>query len=238
VIQSVERAIDILNAVASRGDWVGVRQVARLTGLKVPTAQQLLKTLQARSFLAFDRKRRQYRIGVGVLLLARAVDPADRLGDLVRPHVERLFAAFGETVLALTLDRGRFVVLASRPSDHQLSVRPPDAGETVERPWSLATGRVLLAGQPEDARRRDAGAGPTRQELGRIRRAGFARTIDVDRSGVAALAVPVRSPHGPPAMALGCSVPASRYTEALGARLLRALKAEAGRVERELGGRS
>ena len=69
LVQSVERALMLLNQVAWHGDWVGLRELARGTGLKVPTAQNLLKTLQAYGFLEFDERMRRYRIGLAALRL-------------------------------------------------------------------------------------------------------------------------------------------------------------------------
>jgi DNA-binding IclR family transcriptional regulator len=234
VIQSVERAIDILNAVATKGDWTGVREIARLTGLKVPTAQQLLKTLQAKAFLQFDVKRRQYRIGIGVLLLARNVDPLRKLRDFLHPYVEAFFAEHGETVLVLTMEQGSFLVLAAKPSSHQLTVKPPAAGEVPERPYIMATGRMLLAHQPEDVRRRYVKSESLLRELKSIRRAGLCLTCNIERSGVAALAVPIHRPHGSPIMAFGCSVPTSRFSDRLRERLVKSLRETAARIERSM----
>ncbi len=58
MIQSVNRAIDLLQAVAGRSQGAGVSELARACDLKVQTAQTLLKTLAFRNLLAFDTRHR------------------------------------------------------------------------------------------------------------------------------------------------------------------------------------
>jgi DNA-binding IclR family transcriptional regulator len=197
MIQSVERALDILNAVAQADEWLGVREIARRTGLKVPTVQQLLKTLQKKGYLEFDPDQRKYRIGVAATLLARGADPLVKLGDFIEPFVERIHKQFGETVVALVYHAGAFMSVACRPSIHKLTVMPPTRGQPAEEPQVMASGRLLLAYMPPEIQRRFVKDAATRSLLPAIREAGVAEVSDVKGSGIAALAVPVWSVRQP-----------------------------------------
>jgi IclR family acetate operon transcriptional repressor len=232
-IQSVERALLILDAVAREETWVGVREIARRTGLKAPTAQQLLKTLQNRAYLEFDPQQRKYRIGLAAALLARGGDPLAKLGDFIRPHLDRLFEAYGETVLALTYRERAFRIAACRPSLKLLTVIPPPAGAVVEQPLAWASGRLLLAAQPEEVQRQYAQDAEALEHLRRIATAGFAETRDLEGSGVVALAVLVRR-REEPLLALGWSVPLCRFTNDLRARVLTDLREVAAAAEQAL----
>jgi DNA-binding IclR family transcriptional regulator len=191
MIQSVERALDILNAVAQEVGWVGVREIARRTNMKVPTVQQLLKTLQNKAYLEFDPAQRKYRVGVAATLLARGADPTTRLGDFIQPFVDQLHKQFGETFVAMMYHGGTFTSIACRPSIHQLTVTPPARGQVVEQPQVMASGRLLLAFLPEEIQRRFAKDAATRALLPAIREAALAEVQNVNGSGIAALAVPV-----------------------------------------------
>ena len=67
MIQSVDRALKLLAIIASHKDWIGVREIARMAGLKASTCQNFLKTLQANGFLEFNAATRRGQI-LGQLL--------------------------------------------------------------------------------------------------------------------------------------------------------------------------
>lgn len=246
-VQSVERALALLNHVAGHGEWIGVRELARATGLKVPTAQNLLKTLQVQGFLEFDERLRRYRIGLAALRLAERVDPVARLADFVHPYVAQVFAEFGETVAALAWVRGEAVTVDWRQAERPLTVT---AGRRfMKHPHCLATGKLLLAFQGEAFRRRYAGGEPLCElqpnspgtvedllaEFLKVREQGYAEALDVQNSGVGAVAAPVFDANGAIVVALGCSAPLVRFAELQRAVVRRRLIEVAGRMSAALG---
>jgi len=229
MVQSVERALQLLTAVAARPDGAGVRELARACGLKAPTAQALLKTLAAHEFLAFDGERKQYRIGVAAARLA-AGSPLAALRTFVRPAVDRLYAQFGETVAALAWLDGRAQVIDWRQSEHPLAVTHPE--KEVLEPHRLASGRILLAYQPAEVQHGYlAGlAEPTaelRAELARIREACWAETENLGGSGIVAVSAPVFDGAGELVLALATSLPQVRCDAATRSRMRAATRAEA-----------
>jgi DNA-binding IclR family transcriptional regulator len=74
-IQSVDRAIDLLLAVAAAGPTdAGVPALAKVCGLNRATAWRLLKTLQARGLVTVDGGGR-YALGVTAVELGGAAGP-------------------------------------------------------------------------------------------------------------------------------------------------------------------
>ena len=122
MIQSIDRALTILHAVAGRNSWVGVREIARTVELKVPTVQNILKTLASRGYLEFSDEFRGYRLGVAPLLLAEKTDPIKRMADAARPYLNRIFEQFGETVTCCVLFGGKVIVVDSIVSSEPLTV--------------------------------------------------------------------------------------------------------------------
>ena len=95
-IQSVDRAIDLLLAVAAAGPAdAGVPALAKACGLNRATAWRLLKTLQARGLVTVDGNGR-YALGVTALELGGAAGP-DALIAAAHPVLERTCAQTGET---------------------------------------------------------------------------------------------------------------------------------------------
>ena len=238
MIQSLERAIDILNEISRRGDWIGVREIARGMNLKVPTTQQMLKTLLAKGFLEFDEERRQYRLGLGLWVLAEKVNPLGGLAKLITPHVETIFRQFGETVVALALINNKVQVVLWRQSSHSLAVIVPDEKGIIADPHHLAGGRVVLAFSgrlfqesylknlhfPEVGKNLFRDAEEFTAEMERIRTQGYAVTKDVINSGIGALTVPIFYGNGDFAMALASSMPLNRFGTKKKDRILKRLR--------------
>ncbi|OGV81500.1 MAG: hypothetical protein A3K19_26050 [Lentisphaerae bacterium RIFOXYB12_FULL_65_16] len=248
MVQSVDKALVLLNEVARHGDWVGVRELARATGLKPPTAQSLLKTLQAHGFLEFDAQARGYRVGLAALRLADGADRLTRLADFARPFVRELFAEFGETVAALTLVQDQAVVLEWQQAEHALAVI--HARKVIERPHFMASGLVLIAYQDVVFRQRyaervqsdDAGqnmpknAAQLLKILDQVRAQGYAETCNARGSGIGAVSAPVFDATGHVAMALACSAPLARLNDGLRERQRASVISTAARMSAALGG--
>jgi len=95
-IQSVDRAIDLLLAVAAAGQTeASVPALAKACGLNRATAWRLLKTLQARGMVTVDEGGR-YALGVTAVELGGAAGP-DALIAAAHPLLERMCAKTGET---------------------------------------------------------------------------------------------------------------------------------------------
>lgn len=223
MIQSLARAAALLKQVAMRPDGAGVRELARATGLKVPTAQNLLKTLAALEFLKFEPDARRYTIGLAPLLLAEQVEPLARLRRRAQPFMVALRDEFHETVTVCALHGGRVLVVDAMVSGKPLAV--VDSSRVVEHPHCMASGQVLLAHCDRDFQQAYARSQPLARlqpnapstprqllaQLDAVKRRGYGEALDVCSSGVAAVAVPVPGPGGRVALALGCSAPLSRF---------------------------
>ena len=239
MIQSIERAIDILREVSSREDWVGVREISRSVNLKVPTAQQILKTLQARNFLEFNEERRQYRTGLGLWLIAEKINPLGLLTNKIKPYVDSVFNEFGETTVALAMINTEVRLVDWRQSKHSLAVTVTNEEKvTVAVPHQMAGGRIVLAfcGKPylesyikklhfpEKGENLFRNGKDFLAEIQKIREKGYALTENVNDSGIGALAVPIFSGTGDFFMALGCSLPLNRFSEERKDQILKSLK--------------
>ena len=135
MIQSVERALHLLTLIATEREPLGVRDVARRSGLTVPTAQNLLKTLAASGFLHFDERERKYRVGVAALLLADAADPVACIRSFAHPFVERLQAETRTTVVLVTFWQGKIMVADWCEPERGLPCAPADGCSTIPSTW-------------------------------------------------------------------------------------------------------
>lgn len=226
MIQSVEKALRLLQALDLDGEWIGVRDLARQLKLSPPTTHQLLKTLVAAGFAETNPSTRQYRLGLAAIRLGGGSDPLTTLRQFARPFIEGFSAEFDETIVVATWQGGQAVVVDWIQAGHPLAVTHNHG--VLDRPLVFASGRVLLAYQSREEQLRHAkakelaglGAGAPRTAaellalLGAIVSQGYALTENVANSGVIALGAPVFDASGRLLLAIGCSAPISRTTRA------------------------
>jgi DNA-binding IclR family transcriptional regulator len=214
--------------VATEKEPMGVREVARRSGLTVPTTQNLLKTLAAEGFLHFDEREKKYSVGLAAVLVADAADPVTCVRSFAHPFVERLQAETGTTVVLVTYWQGRPVVADWCEPEHGLAVRA--CGRVLEHPFQMATGRVLMAYHPQlvpdDAE--------VQASLAQVRADRVAVTENIGNSGIFAVAAPVFDTSGQAIFSLGCSTPLFHMDSAAKKRLVNAVQAMAAEMGRNM----
>lgn len=232
MVQSVERALDLILAVASKEEGLGVRELARLTGLKAPTAQNLLKTLAARGMLEFSDETRTYRVGHTTLVMADRADSVPRLARFARPYMLRIVREIPETLDACALINSRFVRVAVVDSPQVLTVR--EHSHTSPYPHCSASGMLLYAYADVEFQRAYAeevefGKMPPKSpqsvaallaHFAEVGQRGYGQNFQVTSEHMNAIGVPVFGPDGGIELSLGLSGPVMRLTEARCASIL------------------
>jgi DNA-binding IclR family transcriptional regulator len=104
---SVERALSMLELLGRSGPLT-VTQLARRLGINKTTAFRMAQTLVARDWVVKSADR-TYRLGPGILGLAISSNHGQQLIGDMRPLLEHLYEATGETIHLTRLD-GRHVV--------------------------------------------------------------------------------------------------------------------------------
>src|SRR5579859_5907053 len=109
-VQSVDRAVSVLEHL-SQGGWSGVTDVANALDVHKSTAHRMLTTLKARGLVEQDADTDRYRLGLGLVLLARSVTADLDLTRACRPVAQRLSAHTGETVTVSVLAGQELIVV-------------------------------------------------------------------------------------------------------------------------------
>jgi IclR family acetate operon transcriptional repressor len=200
-VQSVDRALDVLEALAEAGGEAGVSALAARTGLPYGTIHRLLRTLLERGYVRQESDRR-YALG-GALVRLGGV--AERMvGVWAQPHLSRMVELSGETANLAVLEGDFIVYVAQVPSPRRLRMFA-EVGRRVP-PHSTAVGKVLLADRPasEVAALVERTGMPRRTpntiadlpallaQLDEVRARGYALDLGEEELGVHCLAVPVR----------------------------------------------
>jgi DNA-binding IclR family transcriptional regulator len=243
-IESVDNALRILQALRDSGQ-VRVADMAAELGVARSTAHRLLAMLVYRDF-AVQAEDRSYRPGPALSAGPLRGEPAQRLRQVMRPHMEALRDQVAETV-NLTVRLGTQSRFLDTVESAQL-LRVGDRQGMVLPAWKTSGGKVLLAelsdaqltallrgpsGRPPDgmtAAQRRSLVG----ELRLIRDQGYAENIEESESGVCAIGVCVRDKAGEPVAALSVSAPSVRYTADRSRLFLRELRAAVDRAQADI----
>jgi IclR family transcriptional regulator, acetate operon repressor len=222
-VQSVDRAISVLQVLARRGD-LGVTQISNELDVHKSTVSRLLGTLEARGLVEQTTHRGRYRLGYGVVQLAEAVSKKHDMNVVSRTVCIALAEDVGETV-NVAVHEGRAIVTIDQVmgSSQVTSVNWVGQHNAMH---TTSAGKVFLANLPRAELRTylDEKLAPVTEftivdpaamesELAAVREAGYARTIDEQEIGLAAVAAPIRAMDGRVIAALVVSGPTFRITD-------------------------
>lgn len=142
-VKSLNLALDVIEAVASAGEDIGVTDLAASMGLTKATVFRHLQTLVERNYLAQDSRTSRYRLGVQCHLLSQLATNRVDLRSASEDAAIWLRDQTGLSVAVSTL-RARSVIVLSMlaaKTPFQIGVRP---GSELAL-HSSAQGRIALA---------------------------------------------------------------------------------------------
>ncbi|MGH7708431.1 MAG: IclR family transcriptional regulator [Vulcanimicrobiaceae bacterium] len=222
-VQSIDRALDLLEALATRRSATAISELAHMVGLHVSTVHRLLSTLVDRGYVRQDPETSRYHLGARIFSLANAADLHLDLRIVAHPYLERMMRSAGETANLVTSTDNEVIYLDQVESLHLVKMfTAPGMRAPL---FCTGTGKAILAFRPP------AGVEPilasslrqytphtivTRaaleRELELIRRNGYAVDNEEMEEGVRCLAVPIFDRHGRVGGAVSVSGPTSRMT--------------------------
>jgi len=223
-IQSVDRALFLLETIAEAGGEATLTDLANRTGLNISTCHHLLATLIQRGFAAKVAGRRLYALGARILYLGHACLQVD-LPRRAQPYLENINRVTGETVHLAALQGDNVVTLAVREARHAVRVGTARTGK-VEAPHATSVGKAILAWLPEDEMKRILAGGMKRytnktitdfpallESLRAVRRTGVAIDREEFLPGVICVGAAIRDQAGTVIGAISASTPTMRASE-------------------------
>jgi DNA-binding IclR family transcriptional regulator len=97
-VRSVRLALAALRLVAASDRALGVTEIARPIGVSPSTCYNVLKTLTAEQFLAFDSKTKKYTLGSGAIELSSQTNGVQRIFTNYRPKLVELATSLNVVV--------------------------------------------------------------------------------------------------------------------------------------------
>jgi DNA-binding IclR family transcriptional regulator len=241
----VAKAVQVLVAICSERQPVGLNDLVAITALPKTTVFRYVSTLRSEGLIEVTGNGERYRASLGLWLLGQTAGVYENLRSTCLPVMLSLQRQFNETVNLGAL-RGRQVVyLEIVESERSLRMQAQVGAQDPLH--CTALGKVLLAYMPESKWSAYLGTRLQRftdstitdrtqltKQLRDIRQSGVAFDRGENEEGALCLAVPLFAEAQLPIAALSISAPAPRLQGKTAVAAAAALKAGAAAIEERL----
>lgn len=243
-IQSIERAFAILELFQRTGSAEhSVKEISGALGLNKSTTFGLINTLTNLGYLQQNAENQKYALGLKLLSFSDTVKVQNLIIRAVHPYLEQINRKYGETVHC-----------AVGQNDSVIYIDKVEAAGSIYISTQIGTrndlhctgvGKCILAFMPPEAQERVlagnlkimtpntiSSAEQLRQEIRRVRQAGYATDNEEIAEGLFCVAVPVFSAPETVACAISVSGMTSRVQTALANGLVNELKRVAAAISK------
>jgi DNA-binding IclR family transcriptional regulator len=246
-VQVLDRALSILDLLASDGPEVPLTEISERLKLHKSTAHRLLMVLERHRLVERQNETGRYRLGLKLFELgSKAVAHLD-ISHRGRAALKKLVFDTGETAHFCILDGGEVLSLANVESP--ATIRTPSTVGRRSPPHCTATGKALLAFLPEDelddliranglrAYTRNTLRTPAalKSQLRRVRERGWALDDEEFEENLRCIGAPVRNSSGLVVASISIAGPAFRLTKDKIPVLVECLKNAAAQISADLG---
>ena len=247
-VQSLVRALTIVNRLAAADQGITLTEVAQQVGLSPSTAHRLLTTLEQERYVHFDVERRLWSVGVQAFVAGNAFLKTRSLVGAARPHMRALMEESEETVNLAVEDQFEAIYLAQVECRQMMRAfaRP---GARVPLHCS-SVGKALLSAMPDGdlARVLHRQGLPRvtvktiittmglREDLARSRERGYALDDEEHAVGLRCVAAVIFNESADAVAAVSLSGPMARILDQRIAILGDAVRRKADAITAQLGG--
>jgi IclR family transcriptional regulator, acetate operon repressor len=224
-VQSVDRALSIIETLAEDDEGYRLSDLAIRTGLSTSTVHRLLATLESRRFVQFDRTGLKWHVGarsftVGATFARRrnfstqAVPYLRKLRDLTR-ETANLAVVDDEFIVVLTRMESREIMRSLTKVGGRVAMVASGVGKAVLATYSDEDVSAIIRhhGMPRLTEKSIVRPSDLFKELAKVRRDGFAIDDEEACMGLRCIASVVFNDCGEPLAAISVSGMTSRLTD-------------------------
>jgi IclR family acetate operon transcriptional repressor len=247
-VQSLSRALGLLNLIAQNDPGLTLSEVAQQSGLPISTVHRLLGTMQNENFVRFDSERGLWIIGVQSFIVGSAFLRSRELTAIARPFMRDLMERSGETVNLAIEDHGEAIYIAqvecrkmmraiARPGG-RASLHASGVGKALLAAMSTEQAAPVFAQQrlPQETEKTITDPKALRAEIEATRKRGFSIDEEENALGLRCVAAAIFDENRQPIAALSLSGPAVRVRRDLVAKFGNAVSETANKITERFGG--
>src|SRR6201991_442822 len=224
-VQSVDRALSIIETLAEDDEGYRLSDLAIRTGLSTSTAHRLLTTLEKRRFVQFDRTESKWHVGAQSFAVGATFTRRRNFVAQAMPYLRKLRDLTRETANLAVVDDGCIIVL-TRIESREIMRSLTKVGGRVAMVAS-GVGKAVLAtysdedvnaiirrqGMPRLTEKSIVRPGELFKELESVRRQGYAVDDEEARRGLACVAAVIYNDCSEPLAGISVSGMTSRLTD-------------------------
>ena len=224
-IQSLDRGLIILEAIARSTEPVSIGELTDLLEIDRSSVFRLANTLRRRGFLTYLNGRKAYILGPSIWRLSHQYDWGNMLIRVSREQLKLLASQTQETA-HLAIREGKHALFIDHADTNHVIAVAGQTGELIPL-YCTAHGKALLADCDKPALKSIFGSeklpSHTRQTLttldqltricAQIRTQGYATDDGEYQEGIRCVAAPIRSEGGLIIGSIGISAPSQRFSK-------------------------
>ncbi|WP_038931672.1 IclR family transcriptional regulator [Bradyrhizobium japonicum] len=247
-VQSVDRALSILETLAEDDEGYRLSDLAVRTGLSASTVHRLLATLENRRFVQFDRAESKWHVGVRSFTVGASFARRRNFSAQAIPYLRKLRDLTRETANLAVVD-DEFIIVLTRMESREIMRSLTQVGGRVAMVTS-GVGKAVLAtysdedvgavirhhGMPRLTEKSIVRPGDLFKELEKIRKQGFALDDEEACMGLRCIAAVVYNDCAEPLAAISVSGMTSRLTDDRLPEIGQIVREVAGELTVALGG--
>jgi IclR family acetate operon transcriptional repressor len=247
-VQSVDRALSIIETLAEDDEGYRLSDLAIRTGLSTSTVHRLLATLENRRFVQFDRSQSKWHVGarcftVGATFArrrnfaAQAIPYLRKLRDLTR-ETANLAVVDDEFIVVLTRMESREIMRSLTRLGGRVAMVASGVGKAVLATYSNEDVSAIIHhhGMPRLTEKSIVRPGELFKELEKIRRQGYAIDDEEACMGLRCVAAVVYNDCAEPLAAISVSGMTGRLTDERLPQLGQTVREVAAELTAALGG--
>lgn len=248
-VQSLTRALSILNVIASSTSGLKLTEISKALKLAPSTTHRMLTTLQEERYVQYDRDSTRWQIGIQAFVTGNCFLSSRDLTSVARPYMRRLMEENGETV-NLAISEGDEVIYMAQVESREMMRVYSKPGNRVPLHCSGVGKAILMLMKDSEIERLSVQNGLTRltektiqsvpeliKELHSSRKLGFATDDEEHAVGLRCVASVVFDEYAEPFAALSISGPAARISSERLSELGKKVKSISAEITAALGGR-
>ena len=224
-VQSVDRALSILETLSEDDEGYRLSDLAVRTGLSASTVHRLLATLESRRFVQFDRAESKWHVGVRSFTVGASFARRRNFSAQAIPYLRKLRDLTRETANLAVVD-DEFIIVLTRMESREIMRSLTQVGGRVAMVTS-GVGKAVLAtysdedvgavirhhGMPRLTEKSIVRPSDLFKELEKIRKQGFALDDEEACMGLRCIAAVVYNDCAEPLAAISVSGMTSRLTD-------------------------
>jgi DNA-binding IclR family transcriptional regulator len=247
---AVERALTMLEAVAQESDGLSNAEISRKLNIPKSSASYILRTLEARGYLARDEETGKYRVGLKILSLSRGALGGRDVRGVALPIMRHLTHETGLTCHLAVLD-GPDAVYIEKVEPEGFIRMDTWVGRRM-RVHATSVGKAIVAHTPQERLEEILGKSGMEKrtpktittlprllrELEKVRAQGYAVDDEENNLGARCVAAPIFDERGSIEASLGLSGTTQQVSPHTMPRILEALKDAARHISMGMGYRA